>query len=119
MLPIYFLRTEGLVIFITAIILYYRFRGSVWLFVLLLLTPDVCIIGYVWGNKVGAVIYNIIHSYVLPLITLMAGIFYGSRLIILLALIWIAHIGMDRLFGFGLKKTTGFKDTHLGRIGQK
>jgi hypothetical protein len=33
-----------------------------------------------------------------------------------MALIWLAHIGMDRMLGYGLKYSGGFKDTHLGRL---
>ena len=33
-----------------------------------------------------------------------------------IALIWLAHIGVDRLLGYGLKYPTGFKDTHLQRV---
>ena len=32
------------------------------------------------------------------------------------ALIWLAHTGADRLFGYGLKYPTAFKDTHLSRV---
>jgi hypothetical protein len=34
-----------------------------------------------------------------------------------LALIWLAHIGIDRALGYGLKYASGFGFTHLGRIG--
>jgi len=33
-----------------------------------------------------------------------------------IALVWLAHIGFDRFFGYGLKYPTGFKDTHLQRV---
>jgi hypothetical protein len=32
------------------------------------------------------------------------------------ALIWFAHISMDRTVGYGLKYPTSFKDTHLERV---
>ena len=32
------------------------------------------------------------------------------------ALIWLAHIEVDRLLGYGLKYATAFRDTHLQRI---
>ena len=33
-----------------------------------------------------------------------------------LGLIWLAHIGMDRAIGYGLKYPTNHKDTHLQRV---
>jgi hypothetical protein len=32
-------------------------------------------------------------------------------------LIWIGHIGFDRVLGYGLKYPTAFRDTHLGQLG--
>jgi hypothetical protein len=34
-----------------------------------------------------------------------------------LAAIWVAHIGFDRLLGYGLK-LDGFEQTHLGPVGK-
>jgi len=36
----------------------------------------------------------------------------------LVAAILIAHVGMDRMLGYGLKLPSSFQDTHLGRIGR-
>ena len=33
-----------------------------------------------------------------------------------IALIWAAHIGVDRVLGYGLKYPTAFRDTHLGPV---
>ncbi len=35
-----------------------------------------------------------------------------------IASIQLGHSAMDRVFGYGLKYTTGFQDTHLGKIGK-
>ncbi len=103
--------------FLVALLLYAGIDGNWWIFVLLLFVPDISMLGYVMNARAGAVIYNIFHSYVLPLLMLLSSWIVMHSLILDLGLIWIAHIGMDRFFGFGLKETTGFKDTHLGRIG--
>lgn len=44
------------------------------------------------------------------------GLLRDDGLVLSLCLIWLAHIGMDRMLGYGLKYPTDFKDTHLGRL---
>jgi hypothetical protein len=117
-LPTLFLRTEGAVLLALATFLYARREGGWLLFLVLLLVPDVGILGYVRGTRVGAVVYNIFHTYLHPAALAVVGILSGSRLPVLIALIWFAHIGMDRMLGYGLKETSDFRDTHLGRIGR-
>jgi hypothetical protein len=117
-LPTLFLRTEGTVLLALATFLYAREEGGWLLFLVLLLAPDVGILGYVRGTRVGAVVYNIFHTYLPPAALAVVGILSGSRLPVLIALIWFAHIGMDRMLGYGLKETSDFRDTHLGRIGR-
>jgi Domain of unknown function (DUF4260) len=50
----------------------------------------------------------------LPAVMLGAGYWQADRLVMALALVWLAHIGLDRLFGMGLKYNDGFTHTHLG-----
>ena len=76
-------------------------------------------LGYLSGPRVGAAAYNAVHVYVLPLTLLLAGFIAGLPAAMASALIWIAHIGLDRALGYGLKYATGFGDTHLGRIGRR
>ena len=114
----WWLRAEGGVILLLSLLLY-RVAGGGWLlFLLLLLLPDISMAGYALGARAGARIYNIAHSYVLPLALGGVGIVVDRQMLVLVAIIWAAHIGMDRLFGFGLKLPTGFRDTHLGPIGR-
>lgn len=115
-LPILFQRAEGLAILIASIYFYFRQKGSVWMFLALILVPDICMVGYVWGNRAGAIIYNLGHNMVFPILIVGIGIVMFNNICILLALIWMAHIGMDRLMGYGLKSTEGFTHTHLGDI---
>ena len=74
-------------------------------------------IGYLGGPRRGALLYNLFHTYSAPLLLAAAGLFLGHASLISLALIWSAHIGLDRMLGYGLKLPSGFKDTHLGSIG--
>lgn len=80
---------------------------------------DIFMVGYLIDSKTGAYVYNIGHSIITPLAFGIIGYLLNIELIIALSLIWLAHIGMDRAFGYGLKMESGFKDTHLGRIGKK
>jgi hypothetical protein len=101
-----------------ALTLYWQFGTSWLLFVVLLLAPDVGMLGFLRGSRAGAALYNAFHTYVPPAILAVAGVLLESELVWSLSLIWFAHIGMDRLLGYGLKYPTGFQDTHLGRIGR-
>jgi Domain of unknown function (DUF4260) len=112
------LRLEGGVLFALGLLLYWKIGGNWLAFVLLLLVPDVSMSGYLAGDRIGAAGYNLIHLYLLPSILASAGIVTDNKLLLSLALIWFAHINMDRLLGYGLKLPTGFKHTHLGIFGQ-
>lgn len=114
--PSLVLHLEGAVVAIGSIWLYAISGGNWWLFALLLLAPDLSWLGYLAGTGIGAFIYNFFHNYVLPLLLLGAGYLLKDALLSQLALIWIAHIGVDRLMGFGLKYATAFKDTHFQRV---
>ena len=110
------LRLENLAIAIVTTALYFLNDGSLTWFLVLFLVPDISMLGYLAGKKTGAHLYNLGHSYVGPAALLITGTQLYPTLTPY-ALIWIAHIGIDRVLGFGLKQTTGFKDTHLGRVG--
>ncbi len=100
-------------------VLLYTRTGEGWLlFILLLLVSDLSMLGYLGGPRVGAIAYNVVHTYATPIVLAGLGVLTGSALVMALALIWTAHIGLDRMFGYGLKLPTGFQDTHLGRIGK-
>ena len=114
--PAALLRVEGATMLAGSVLLYWTGGGSWWLFALLLLAPDLSMLGYLAGPRVGAVAYNVFHSYPLPAALGLVGLFVGAPLAVSVALVWFAHISMDRLMGYGLKYSTGFKDTHLQRI---
>jgi hypothetical protein len=113
--PSLLLRIEGLVLLTGSLLLYAQNRGAWWVFLALLLAPDLSMVGYLKGPAVGAALYNLFHNYLPPAALAAFGVLSGSHLLLLLALIWFAHIGMDRLLGYGLKYSSGFKDTHVGR----
>jgi hypothetical protein len=114
--PATLLRAEGVVLLALSVLLY-RMNGESWLlFGVLLLAPDLSMLGYLAGPKVGAPLYNAFHTYAFPAVVGALGMIFASPLTIAVALIWFAHIGMDRTLGYGLKYPTTFKDTHLERV---
>jgi len=103
-----------------AAVVFYAWSGiSWWLFAVLILAPDLSMLGYLGGPRIGAIAYNAMHILILPVLLLLVGYLSGHAAAIAVALIWIAHIAIDRALGYGLKLSTGFQDTHLGRIGRK
>jgi hypothetical protein len=114
--PVPWLRLEGLALLITAAIVYRHGHHSWILFALLFLTPDVSFAGYLAGPRIGAICYNTLHSYFSAL--LLAAILWITHCPLAIPIIWIAHIGFDRAMGYGLKYSSGFGDTHLGRLGK-
>ncbi len=114
--PSRLLRVEGVIVFIIALVLYSRLESSWLLFVPLFFAPDVSMAGYAINTRLGATIYNLVHAYALPAVLGLVGLFMANNLLASLSLIWFAHIGIDRLLGFGLKYPTEFKDTHLQHL---
>jgi hypothetical protein len=115
-LPRRLLHVEGLVVLVAAIALYFD-SGYGWLaLVVIFLAPDLSILGYLGGPRLGALTYDVVHTYALPVALGAFGLLAGAETATQLALIWLAHIGADRALGYGLKYPTGFKDTHLQRV---
>lgn len=81
--------------------------------------PDLAFLGYLAGARVGAIAYNLSHSYIGALACLLAGVLLPHPLWLAAGLIWAAHIGFDRALGYGLKYAQGFGFTHLGLIGKQ
>jgi uncharacterized protein DUF4260 len=114
-----FLRLEGLAAVALSAVFYARTGASWWLFAALWLTPDLSMLGYLGGPKLGARIYNAIHSYVTPATLAVTALLLQSPALLPYALIWMNHIGVDRAMGYGLKYPQGFKFTHLGKLSGK
>lgn len=116
--PRWILRLEGALLLTVALLAYDQI-GQGWIvFALAFLVPDLSMLGYVAGRKVGAAAYNLAHSTLLPLALGVAGWQIAEPVLTSAALIWLAHIGFDRMLGYGLKYGTAFGHTHLGQVGQ-
>ena len=113
------LRFERLAVFAVALLLYAHAGFSWPLFALLFLAPDLSMLAYLAGPRVGAFGYNLMHTYALALALVLFGFAGDAPGLTATGLLWIAHIGFDRALGYGLKYPTGFGDTHLGRIGRR
>ena len=114
----YLLRLEGLCVLTIALIVYAKLGFGWNTFALYFLVPDISLIGYLAGSRIGALSYNLAHSYVGSIVLLGVG-FVSMPALYCVGLIWIAHIGFDRSLGYGLKYADGFGFTHLGLIGKK
>ncbi|HEX2142303.1 MAG TPA: DUF4260 domain-containing protein [Candidatus Limnocylindria bacterium] len=113
------LRLEALAALGAGIALWLANDGSLLWLLPALLVPDLSMAGYVANSRVGAVTYNLIHNWVLAPALLGLGWWMGSDVLLLAGSVVLAHVGMDRAMGYGLKLPTDFRDTHLGRIGAK
>ncbi|MFB6152189.1 MAG: DUF4260 domain-containing protein [Haloarculaceae archaeon] len=111
--PRTFLRVEGLTVLALCLAGYFALDGPVWLLVVLALAPDLSMVGYLAGPRVGSLSYNLVHTYTGPLALGAVGFRADVRIALLVALVWAGHIGADRLVGYGLKFDSGFEDTHL------
>jgi hypothetical protein len=103
-------------VFGASLLLYGELRTSWILFVALVLAPDLSMLGYFLGLRFGTALYNLVHALVVPLLLIALSIFYKQFWLLPYGLIWTAHIGLDRLLGFGLKYPTRFSDTHFERL---
>jgi hypothetical protein len=106
--PAVLFRAEGGVLLVLSVLLY-LLNGCSWvLFGLLLFAPDLSALGYLAGPRVGAAAYNFFHTYAMPALLAAYSLLGGSPAAVFVALVWFAHIAMDRLVGYGLKYPTEF-----------
>ena len=117
--PVYLQRLEGLVVLIGGVWAWFAFGGNGWLLLALLLTPDLSMLGYLVNIRLGAALYNLVHSYPLGAAIVAAGLLTQTPFWVLFGLLLLIHIGMDRTVGYGLKLPSGFKDTHLSFVSPK
>lgn len=110
------LHLEGLVVLVDCLYFYGINQFSWVLFLILLLSPDLSMFGYFINPKIGAILYNIFHTYIISVVVIIGGLLLSDNTLLTIGLIWTAHIGMDRVLGYGLKYPSGFKETHLNRV---
>jgi hypothetical protein len=112
------LKLEELAQFIFGIFLFSQLDYAWWWFLVLILAPDIGMLGYVINNKIGAISYNIFHHKGLALIILIVGMYQQVPAVELIGIILFSHSAMDRMLGYGLKYADSFQNTHLGKVGK-
>lgn len=112
------LRIESAAIAALAIAVYLSAGGPPLLLIPALLAPDLSMLGYLAGPRVGAVTYNLVHNWALAVAFVFVALIGHQLWPLLVAAVLAAHVGFDRALGYGLKLPTSFQDTHLGRIGR-
>jgi len=112
------IQLEELGMFLLSIFLFNQLSFAWWWFPALILLPDISMVGYAAGNKIGAIVYNFFHHKAVAIAVYMLGFYLHNELIQLIGIILFGHSSMDRFFGYGLKTFAGFKSTHLGEIGK-
>jgi hypothetical protein len=113
------IKLEELSLFLFGMYLFSQLNFAWWWFLVLILAPDFSMIGYLFGNKYGAFLYNLVHHRGIAIVVYLTGIHFSNPIIQLTGSILFAHLAMDRMMGYGLKYETGFKFTHLGEIRKK
>ncbi len=111
------LKIEELFLFILGILAFSQLSFAWWWFLILILLPDIGMLGYLFGSKTGAFTYNLFHHRGIAVCIYVLGIYLQKEIVEMAGIILFAHIAMDRIFGYGLKYVKGFKYTHLGEIG--
>ena len=112
------LRAEGAAAFAAGLAGFLFLGLPWWAFALLLIVPDISMVGYVRGPRLGAILYNVAHDLATGVAIAGIGLVIGSGPVAAAGAILVAHSGMDRIAGYGLKFPDSFHDTHLGRIGR-
>lgn len=111
------LKIEEFLMFVLGVYLFSLLPYQWWWFLILILTPDIGMIGYLFGNQTGALMYNLFHHKGVAIAIYLLGAYLSSPIMQLIGVILFAHSAMDRIMGYGLKYDKGFKYTHLGEIG--
>ena len=115
-MPRVLLHVEGAAVFFAAVAAYFLLGLPLWAFIVFLLAPDLSAIAYLMGPRTGSIVYNLAHTMAWPVLLGLAGWWLGWSWAMPVALIWLAHIGMDRMVGYGLKYPDAFKHTHLDQV---
>jgi len=111
--PVFIQRLESAAVAIANLSLYASLNASWWIFLALILVPDLSLLAYYKNPKIGSKIYNLVHNYATPIIVGVLMLFLSTPYALEIILIWVAHIAIDRSLGYGLKYPTSFKHTHL------
>ncbi len=111
------LKMEEAAQFVLSIVLFAKLPFVWWVYPALLLVPDLSMLGYAWNVKAGAFTYNLLHHKAVAIMVGVIGLFLANDYWLLAGILLFGHSSLDRMLGYGLKYTKGFKYTHLGEVG--
>ena len=114
----YLLKLEELGMFIAALLLFLYLGQSILLFLVLILLPDLGMVGYLFNPKIGAYTYNFTHHKGVAILLFLTGFYLKIDILLIVGIIIFAHSSLDRVLGYGLKYKDSFNNTHLGKIGK-
>jgi hypothetical protein len=110
------LQAEGVAVFAAALALYVDADFSILALVLLFLAPDLAFLVFLINPRAGAIAYDLVHIEVWPIVLGAYGVLAGEQLPVQIALIWLAHLGLDRAVGYGLRYPDAPGESHLDRV---
>lgn len=108
------LKMEELGMFLLSVFLFAQLDYVWWIYLALILTPDIGMLGYLINTKIGAHLYNLFHHKGIAVLVGIIGFLGENAEVQLAGIILFGHSSMDRIFGYGLKYPDSFKHTHLG-----
>ena len=97
------LKLEEAFMFGLSIFLFSKLDFAWWWYPLLILAPDLSMVGYLMSPRLGAITYDFIHHKALGISILVLGVILISQPLQLAGLILFGHSSMDRALGYGLK----------------
>jgi hypothetical protein len=112
------LKIEELLMFVLGIFMFNQLDFNWWWFLVLILTPDISMLGYLVNNNIGTLSYNFFHHKGIAILVYFIGVYFQNQILQLIGVILFSHASFDRIFGYGLKFSDSFKNTHLGKIGK-
>ena len=110
------IKLEDAAMFAATLIAFPYLGLSWWWFAGCILLPDIGMLGYLHNAKTGAFPYNVFHHRALAVLIAITGYYFANSTLFFVGFILFSHASMDRMFGYGLKYSTGFKFTHLGDL---
>lgn len=113
------LKLEELIMFLGSIYAFTLLDVAWWWYLALFFVPDISFLGYLINTKVGALCYNILHHKGVCILFFLIGIYFGNQSLQLVGIVFFGHAAFDRFFGYGLKYSDSFHNTHLGKIGHQ
>ena len=114
--PSIVLRLDGLALAVVAMLLYRELGTAWWIFAVAFLVPDLVLAAYLAGPRIGAMLYNLVHTYVWGAGLFGLGLLSARSALMAVGLIWVTHVAVDRVLGLGLKYPEGFRTTHMQRV---